>query len=177
VRFFELAAERAVERRAYRETEQHYCDALAMLLTQPESLERNGQELRLQLALGSVLMATKGWAAIETEGAYVRAEELAENGATLEERFTLLAGLFAISYIGGKLAAARERIGRTWDFVNQHPEPAFILETIHHEWTVALCAGELESAQSHVERGLAFYETQLRFPSLHCPSSCSLWLW
>ena len=70
--FFELAAERAVERRAYRETELHYRDALAMLLTQPESLERNGQELRLQLALGSVLMATKGWAALETEGFVVR---------------------------------------------------------------------------------------------------------
>src|SRR5215469_2176602 len=55
VRVFELAAERAVGRRAYRETEQHYRDVLAMLLTQPESIERNGRELRLQLALGPVL--------------------------------------------------------------------------------------------------------------------------
>jgi predicted ATPase len=177
VGFFEMAAERATERRAYRETEQHYRDALAMLLTQPESLERNGQELRLQLALGPVLMATKGWASLETEGAYLRAEELAETGASLEQRFTLLVGLFAIFYVGGKLAAARERIKRTWDFVNQHPEPVFILETIHHEWTVALCAGELESAQSHIERGLALYETQLRSVPIplytaHHPAVC-----
>ena len=178
LRFLELAAERAVERRAYRETEQHYRDALAILLTQPESLERKDQELRLQLALGSVLMATKGWAARETEGAYLRAEELAETGATSEQRFTLLVGLFAICYVGGKLAAARERIKRTWDFVNQHPEPAFILETIHHEWTVALCAAELEKAQSHIERGLALYETQLRSVPIplytaHHPAVCA----
>jgi len=53
----------------------------------------------------------------------------------------------------------------------------YILETIHHEWTVALCAGELESAQSHIERGLALYETQLRsvpFPlyTAHHPAVC-----
>jgi tetratricopeptide (TPR) repeat protein len=178
VRFFELAAERAIERRAYREAEQHYRDALAMLLTQPESIERNGQELRLQLALGPVLMGTEGWAALETERAYLRAQELAESGATLEQRFTLLVGLFAIFYVGGKLAAARERIKQTWDFVNQHPEPAFILETLHHEWTVAFCAGELESAQSHVERGLAVYETQLRsvpipLHTAHHPAVCA----
>ncbi len=177
VHFFELAAERAVERRAYRETELHYRDALAMLLTQPESLERNGQELRLQLALGSVLMATKGWAALETEGAYLRAEELAENGVTLEQRFALLVGLFGIFYVGGKLAAARERIKQTWDFVNQHPEPVFVLETIHHDWTVALSAGELEIAQSHIERGLALYEAQLRSVPIplytaHHPAVC-----
>jgi hypothetical protein len=148
-----------------------------MLLTQPESIERNRQELRLQLALGPVLMATRGWAALETEGAYLRAEKLAEAGVTLEQRFTLLVGLFAIFYVGGKLAAARERIKQTWNFVNQHPEPAFILETIHHEWTVALCAGELESAQSNIERGLALYEKQLRSVSIplhtaHHPAVC-----
>ena len=32
-----------------------------MLLMQPESLVRNGQELRLQLALGGVLALTRGW--------------------------------------------------------------------------------------------------------------------
>ncbi|HKV54776.1 MAG TPA: AAA family ATPase [Candidatus Binataceae bacterium] len=177
VRFFALAAERAVERRAFRETEQHYRDALAMLLTQPESIERNGRELKLQLALGSVLMATKGWAAPETESAHRRADELAETGTTLEQRFTVLVGLFAICYVGGKLAAARERIKRTWDFVNQHPEPAFILETTHHEWTVALCAGELQIAQSQIERGLELYETQLRSVPIplytaHHPAVC-----
>jgi predicted ATPase len=96
----------------------------------------------------------------------------------LEQRFTLLVGLFAIFYVGGKLAATRERIKRTWDFVNRHPEPAFILETIHHEWTVALSAGELESTQSHIERGLALYEALLRsVPILlytaHHPAVCA----
>ena len=178
LQFFELAAERAAERRAYRETEKHYRDALAILLKQSESTERNGQELRFQLALGPVLMATQGWAALETESAYLRAEELVEYGTTLEQRFTLLVGLFAILYVGGKLASARERIKQTWDFVNQHTEPAFILETTHHEWSVALCAGELESAQRHIDRGLALYDAKLRslpipLYTAHHPAVCA----
>jgi predicted ATPase len=53
----------------------------------------------------------------------------------------------------------------------------FILETIHHDWTVALSAGELEIAQRHVERGLALYETQLRSVPIplytaHHPAVC-----
>src|SRR5262249_20697331 len=78
VRVFELTAERAAERRAYRETERHFRDALAMLLMQSESLERNGQELRLQLALGGVLALTRGWSAVAVDDVYTRSMALAE---------------------------------------------------------------------------------------------------
>jgi tetratricopeptide (TPR) repeat protein len=123
-------------------------------------------------------MATKGWAAPETERALLRAEELAEAGATLEQRFALSVGLFGILYVGGNLSAARERLKQTWDFVNEHPEPAFILEATHHTWSTALSAGELETAQRHVERGLALYEAQLRsvplpLYSAHHPAVCA----
>ena len=40
----------------------------------PSDGERDRREFALQTSLGAVLMATKGWAAEETERAYFRAE-------------------------------------------------------------------------------------------------------
>jgi predicted ATPase len=55
---WQRAGERAVERRAFHEAEEHYREALGMLATLPESLARDARELNFQLALARVLMAT-----------------------------------------------------------------------------------------------------------------------
>ena len=127
--------------------------ALELLERTPSSPERDRREFALQTSLGPALMATKGWAAPETEKAYLRAERLAETGATPEQQFALLVGLFGLLYVGGNLSGARERQKPIWDFVDRHPAPVFLLEAIHHDWSVALSAGELEASQRHVERG------------------------
>jgi tetratricopeptide (TPR) repeat protein len=122
-------------------------------------------------------MATKGWAAPETERAYLRAEQLAESGATPEQQFALLVGLFGLFYVGGNLSAARERLKQIWKFVDRHPDPVFVLEAVHHDWSVALSAGELETSQRHVERGLELFESKLRSAAVplyaaHHPAVC-----
>ncbi len=61
--------------------------ALELLERTPSSPERDRREFALQTSLGPALMATKGWAAPETEWAYLRAERLAETGATPEQQF------------------------------------------------------------------------------------------
>ncbi len=119
----------------------------------------------------------KGWAAPETERAYLRAERLADTGATIEQQFALLVGLFGLPYVGGNLSAARERLKQVWKFVDRHPDPVFILEAVHHDWSVALSAGELETSQRHVERGLELFESKLRSAAIplysaHHPAVC-----
>jgi predicted ATPase len=44
---WQRAGERAVERRAYREAEQHYREAIAALRTLPESIDRDSRELKI----------------------------------------------------------------------------------------------------------------------------------
>lgn len=63
------------------------------------------------------------------------------------------------------------------DFIRQHPEPAFILEADHHEWSLAMTCGELEVSQNYVDHGLALFEAQLRSTrvplySAHHPAVC-----
>jgi len=56
------------------------------------------------------------------------------------------------------LREARDRAGQVRMFVSRHPEPEFLLELHHHDWSFALSTGELEAAQRYVEDGLAFYQ-------------------
>jgi hypothetical protein len=70
---WQLAGERAVERRAYRGAEQHYREAIAALQTLPESTDRDSRELTLQVALGDVMQWTRGWSAADTiDGLHTR---------------------------------------------------------------------------------------------------------
>ena len=177
VGYYERAGLRAVQRSAYAEAMRDLTTALELLQRTPQNAERDQRELALQTSLGPVLMATKGWAAPETERVYLRAQELAETGGTPAQRFSLLTGLFGISFIAGRLPAAGDRQKQIRDFTRQHPEPAFVLEACHHDWSFALSVGELETAQRHVDDGLAFYDAQLRSApvplySAHHPAVC-----
>jgi class 3 adenylate cyclase/tetratricopeptide (TPR) repeat protein len=78
------AGERAVEQSAYLEAERHYRQALALMQTLPESSERDTRELTLQVALGSVTAATRGWSASDTDAVYARARSLAERAPGTE---------------------------------------------------------------------------------------------
>ena len=175
--YHERAGLQGVRRSVYVEAMQNFTAALEFLERMPPGRDRDRREFALQTSLGPALMATKGWAAPETERAYLRAELLAETGATPEQQFALLVGLFGLLYVGGNLNEARERQKPIRDFVDRHPDPVFLLEAIHHDWSVALSAGELEASQRHVERGLDLFESKLRSTavplySAHHPAVC-----
>src|SRR5712692_1874871 len=102
---WQRAGERAVERRAYGEAEQHYREALAALQTLPESTDRDSRELTLQVALGDVMQWTRGWSAAETVQAYTRARVVAERSGGADSINTL-AGLCVGASLRGEPRAA-----------------------------------------------------------------------
>jgi predicted ATPase len=179
--YHERAGRQAVQRSAYTDAMRAFTAAIELLMKMPESPQR---ELDLQTTLGSVLMITKRWAAPETERAYHRAQELAQSGGTAAQSVSLLMGLFRTAYVGGRtayvggrLVEARERLERVRTFVRRRPEPEFLLELYHLDWSFALSTGELEAAQRRVEDGLAFYQAQpgsvpVTFYSAHHPAVC-----
>ncbi len=105
---WQKAAEHAIARRAFREAEQHYRDALAALETLPESSDRDGRELSLQVAQGRVMSVTQGFSAVETAQAYKRAKALAERCAGVDslQLLEVLNGLRTIATTRGELRAA-----------------------------------------------------------------------
>jgi class 3 adenylate cyclase len=78
IQAWQKAGDQAVHQFACGEAEQHYRYALAELATLAETNERDARELTLQLALGSVVTATRGFSATATAEVYGRARKLAE---------------------------------------------------------------------------------------------------
>jgi predicted ATPase len=78
---------------AHPEAVQHLTTGLELLTTLPETSTRAQQELTLQIALGPMLMATKGFAAPEVEQAYARARVLCQQVGETPQLFPTLRGL------------------------------------------------------------------------------------
>ncbi len=78
VSYLQQAAETALRRYAYHEAQLHLDKEFAFLLQLPATLERDRQELALQLALATVLRFTIGLAAPVVGEAYRRAIALAQ---------------------------------------------------------------------------------------------------
>jgi class 3 adenylate cyclase/tetratricopeptide (TPR) repeat protein len=102
---WQKAAARAVERRAYREAEQHYREAITALEALPESSDRDSRELTLQVALGDVMQWTQGWSAAETVEAYTRARVVAERSGGADS-IKILAELCRGASLRGEQRAA-----------------------------------------------------------------------
>ena len=77
------AAEAANARRAFKESEEGYRQALAMLYTLPESPERDASELDLFSAFVQLLTIIRGYSAPESVEAAAHARALAEKGGNL----------------------------------------------------------------------------------------------
>ena len=73
----------------------HLTKGLELLKTLPDTPKRAQQELSLQIALGAVLIATKGYASPEARQAYARAREFCEQIGDTPQLFPVLFGLFS----------------------------------------------------------------------------------
>jgi predicted ATPase len=102
------AAEGALQRNAYPEASLHCQAGLAMLLGMPETSARAQQELNLQMILGVVLSATKGYAAPEVEQAYLRAYALCEQIGESAQLSQVLRGLVIFYTVRADFPRARE---------------------------------------------------------------------
>ena len=153
-RFCELAAERAAGRRAYRETEQHYRDALAMLLTQPESLERDGQELRLQLALGGVLALTRGWSAVDVDEVYTRSLALAELIGDEASLARLRRYVFGLAITRSDLRRALLLADQVMQDASRTNSPGVLLFAHYALGLARLCRGDLVESRHQFQKAL-----------------------
>jgi predicted ATPase len=132
--------------------------ALDLLNGMPVGRDRDHKELDLQIALGAVLIATKGWAAPEVEKAHARARELCTEEAQFPQLLAALSGLFqhhlhwSSKHVALQIAAELLRIAeRQRDVAAQ---------AVGHRCLASglLFNGQLPPAMEHCERVLALYD-------------------
>jgi class 3 adenylate cyclase/tetratricopeptide (TPR) repeat protein len=170
------AGEGAVERRAYREADQDYRYAIAMLPALDESPERDRRELTLQLALGEVLNATRGFSAVETGTTYARARALAEQTGEAKSLETLF-GLESTACARGELRLAQSLSEQMLAIVGSADNPPALLTANFAYGQCRHFLGALTEARDYLVKAMGHYrEDDFRESPVDLGINTLLWM-
>ena len=162
--------QRASQRSANVEAISHLTKGLELLKTLPDTPERIQQELALQIALGTALMAQRVWAAPEVEQTYTRARELCQQMARDSQLFPVLLGLWVFYLMRAEFTDGRQLGEQMLSLAQSVQDPDLLLEAHRALGNTLYFLGEFASCPSTPERGIALYDSSA------APLSC-LPLW
>jgi predicted ATPase len=160
IRYWQQAGHAAQARWAHDEAIAHLTAGLAMVMTLPETRERDRQELTLRINLGKSLAATKGWAAPEAEANYVRAWEICQQAGDTTQLLSLLWGLAHVRIVRADLPKHREVGAWTRALAEQQPDTLLLLMA---PWLTAqnlIHAGEFTTGLEALEHAYTLYDPQ-----------------
>jgi predicted ATPase len=160
VDYLQLAGQQAVQRSANAEAINHLTKALELLTMLSDTPERSRQELDLQITLGPVLFATRGWASPNTERAYTRARELCEQMGETRQLFPVLYGLCQIYTTRAEFQVAYELGEQLFTLAQRQQDPALFLVAHFALGNILYYLGEFVRAREHLEQGLALYDAK-----------------
>ena len=152
---WQKAGERAIERRAFLEAEQHYRDAIAVLQSLPESPKRDARELPLQVALGNLMAATRGWTAADTGEAYARARILAERGDGTES-LQVFTGLWSTANLRGELRLALALTDQMFAIARNIESPAALATARSAQGYSHYLSGDLVGARQYLLEAIEY---------------------
>jgi predicted ATPase/class 3 adenylate cyclase len=184
--YWQRAGQQARQRSANLEAVQHLTRGLALLTTLPETPARAQQELALQLALGPVLMATKGYAAPGVEQTYARAQALCQQIGETAQLFPTLRGLCRFYRNWGVLPTARALGEQLYRLAQRDAEPIPLLEAHEVLGDTLFYLGDYAAARTHLEQGSALIDPAVQrilvlhhdtAPGVRCLSLAANTLW
>lgn len=105
---WQSAGDFAQARAALVEAGQHYKKAISMLQTLPDSPDRSQLELPLQISLGHIFAATKGFGSVEEAQVYERAHEISAQLGDSPQFFFILLGLWSTANSRSDMRASEE---------------------------------------------------------------------
>jgi predicted ATPase/class 3 adenylate cyclase len=164
IEYFGRAGQQALQRSAHADAITGLNAAVDLLKTLPNSFERIQRELPLQLALGSVLSATKGWSALEVERAFARARELCERLSDPPQLFPALFGLWTVYFIRAELRTAHEIGEQLLQRADEAHRPALLLLAHQALGDTLFNMGELRLAGEHLETAISLYNRERHRP-------------
>jgi class 3 adenylate cyclase/predicted ATPase len=105
---YKRAAEHTARHSAHQESIEHLRRAIALLDSIPDEEKRQALEVDLQMALGSSVMAARGYADAEVERAYERARALCDARGEAKQAAYALIGLAIFHFNRGEAARGEE---------------------------------------------------------------------
>ncbi len=158
--YWQQAGQRASQRGANAEAVSHLTTGLELLQTLPDTPARAQQELNLQLALGALHTATKGFAAPEVEHAYRRARTLCEQIGDRRQVFPALRGLTLYYSMRLEHQTACVLADQMLAIAQEAQDSGLLMEAYHRQGATRLWIGEFLAARAHLEQAIALYDPQ-----------------
>jgi DNA-binding winged helix-turn-helix (wHTH) protein/tetratricopeptide (TPR) repeat protein len=181
--YHELAGFAALGRHAPHEAVGHLGAALAALEHEPDAVDRVARELVLVVARATLHMATRGYAAAETERDFARARRLCDGLPASPQRFPVLRGLVSYHQVRAELADAHALGERLLRHAGEQPAAHELRVQAHYGHGATLFhEGALALARTHLEAALAAFDaaTQgdhvLVYGGYDPGVACSFWL-
>jgi predicted ATPase len=184
--YWQQAGQRARARSANTEAIAHLTKGLEVLMLLPDTPEHTQHELELQLARGSALMDTKGYAAPEVAQAFARARALCQQVEDSRQLYPVLHGLGVFYIVRGELQTARELGEQLLGLAQSLHDPVFLVEAYRLLGEALFFLAHFATARTYFEQGLALCDPQQhrshpffsRFaPRLACLFMPALALW
>jgi DNA-binding winged helix-turn-helix (wHTH) protein/tetratricopeptide (TPR) repeat protein len=183
VKYHQLAGAAALERHAPHEALAHFDAALGALAHLPAGAGRHEHELGLVLAGATLRMATKGYAAAETEHAFARARALCDVSPASASLPCVLRGLVSYHHVRAELADAHQLGVELLRHAAARPDDRALRIQAHYGHGATLFhMGALDAARDHFERALRDYDRSahgehvLVYGGYDPGIACSLWL-
>ncbi len=158
--YWEQAGQRARQRSAHAEAIAHLRLGLDVLASLPQTPERTHRELTLSIALGTSLLATKGFASPEAEAVYTRARALSHQVEDADLILPVLYGFGTYYFVRGDLPQAQEL---SEAFLRQCQSDQNTAALLVAHWAVGMAQlfrGDLTPAREHFVHIAATYEPQ-----------------
>jgi class 3 adenylate cyclase/predicted ATPase len=167
VEYLRLAGQQALQRSANAAAISYLKNGLELLRMLPDTVERAQQEVTLQIALGSVLVASEGYTTPTVQSVYIRARELCQQVGDVPQLFSVLNGLRRFYYLRAEFPTARELAEQLLVLAQTANDPALFVLAHQALGVVAYSVAELIPAREHLELTPTFYNAgQRRFHTL-----------
>jgi len=168
VHYWQHAGANAARRHTPHEAITAFTKGLALLATLPDSPERTQHELTLQLSLGGLLGAVKGWGAPDVREAYARAHALSQQGGETPHVCRALWGLAQFHGAQGQLHTAGALSQQLFHLAQRQPDSGFLVDGHVAMGAVALYHGDLSAALAHLGQSLCLANPlQSPTPTVH----------
>jgi DNA-binding response OmpR family regulator/class 3 adenylate cyclase/predicted ATPase len=158
VEYLRKAGQRAIQQSANAEAIGHLTRALELLGSFPDSPARHQSMLRLRAILAQAMIAMRGYAAPQTKEALLLAKGLIDGPTYSSEKFVILYGMWAASYVGGVSSEQRSAAHDLSVEAQRRDDPAALCIAHRALGTSSLAGGDFEVALQHLEQARALHD-------------------
>ncbi len=159
------AGQRSLERSAFAEAAEQFMRALAHVEALPATPARRREQIKLQVALLTPLVHTKGFAAPETKAAAERARLLIEQAEALGEPpedplllFSVLYGFWAANTLAFDGDAIRGLAAQFLALAEKHGATVPLMIGHRLMGVSLMCTGDVAESRAHYDQAIALYD-------------------